>query len=265
MADVAKTASRCGAWLGISLWLLTLVATAAGAQTPTHLARLEIVIWPEYDRPAALVMLRGELSPDVALPATVTLPMPAAAGQPHAVAKQDATGKLLNATYEVQTAGKWSLVHVQTDLPRFRLEYYAPIGRDGERRHLTLEWPGGLELDALAYEIQQPRGAEQMSVTPAGLGARPGPDGLLYHAEELGPRRSDEQLTIEVVYSKADESLTAPPSASASALPTQLPSSPATTSPSSAGGGMPWWLLPVLLAAGALAGAGVAYLLRGRR
>ena len=62
--------------------LLALLVCAAGT-APTvaqdRLERLEISLWPEYDRPAMLVMLRAWLPADAEFPVTISLPMPAMA------------------------------------------------------------------------------------------------------------------------------------------------------------------------------------------
>ena len=68
--------------LRILMLVLAFVLLPAFAASPSdngapkrspRLASLQIEIWPEFDRPAALVILRGELAADVALPATVSL------------------------------------------------------------------------------------------------------------------------------------------------------------------------------------------------
>src|SRR5262249_27580939 len=53
---------------------------AAPAQTPPvanlTMLRLRLSIWPEYDDPRVLIMLRGEMAPQEAFPASITLPLP---------------------------------------------------------------------------------------------------------------------------------------------------------------------------------------------
>jgi hypothetical protein len=83
------------------------VATCSPASAQTvdanpALAHLEIDIWPEFDRPSsALVILRAEIAPDVTLPASVSLRIPAASGGPAAVATAaSAEARLLTLPYE---------------------------------------------------------------------------------------------------------------------------------------------------------------------
>src|SRR3972149_3129178 len=53
----------------LAIVLLPALAAAPAPKATARLQSLQIDIWPEYDRPAALVILRAELAQDVALPA----------------------------------------------------------------------------------------------------------------------------------------------------------------------------------------------------
>src|SRR3989304_7632381 len=55
-------------------------------QENPRFASLLIEIWPEFDRRAALVILKGELAADLVLPAAVSLRIPASSGGASAVA-----------------------------------------------------------------------------------------------------------------------------------------------------------------------------------
>src|SRR3970040_810344 len=61
--------------------LLALAAAQPGRNAPQEkprFASLELEIWPEFDRMrAALVILKGELAADLALPAAVSVRIPA--------------------------------------------------------------------------------------------------------------------------------------------------------------------------------------------
>src|SRR5690349_4887499 len=49
---------------------------ASAPVTDLVMARLRLSIWPEYDDPRVLIMLRGEMTPRQAFPASITLPIP---------------------------------------------------------------------------------------------------------------------------------------------------------------------------------------------
>ena len=62
------------------LLLLLFAALPVAAQTEvTQLDTLTVELWPDYDRPAMLVILTGTLPESATLPATVTIPLPAGA------------------------------------------------------------------------------------------------------------------------------------------------------------------------------------------
>src|SRR3990170_9127773 len=80
----------------ILISILAVILTPAFAAAPAardvakgnpRLASLQIEIWPEFDRPAAaLVILKGEIAANVPLPAAVSLRIAASSGGPSAVA-----------------------------------------------------------------------------------------------------------------------------------------------------------------------------------
>src|SRR3990172_1671747 len=95
--------------LALSTLALAFMPAPAAAAPPAggaaandvRLESMQVEIWPEYDRPAALVIMRGELAASVGLPAAVSLRIPASSGGPAAVAYATAKkGGLLNLKYE---------------------------------------------------------------------------------------------------------------------------------------------------------------------
>lgn len=218
---------------------------AASLYAQPRFADLEVVLWPEYDRPGVLVMLRATLAPDAALPVMVELPMPAAAGAPHAVAKQGPNGELLLAQHTVETEGDWSRVRLLTDVLHVRLEYYAPL-RPSPQRRFTFSWPGGSEIDRLSYEVLHPVGASNVSVAPSADGVFQA-DGLTFYRAALGRLSASESFTLELAYLKSSPELSSP---AAQALePVAVPAAPVEpTEP----------LAPVVLWAWIVAGVAIA-------
>jgi hypothetical protein len=202
-------------------------------QTFQPLERLEVVIWPEYDQVAALVMYRAWLPPDAVLPTTVALPMPSSVVAPSAVAKRPIAGGLLLTPYTVESDddGKgWQWAYVQTDAPEIRLEYYADLEIDGTSRSFSFEWPGGPAINSITYEVMQPIGASDLSISPSSGRPELGADGLYYQREEIGSVPEGGQFFINVEYAKSTPNLTA------AALSTFAPPPPpATSSPPPAG------------------------------
>ena len=192
------------------LVLLAGLPAVSIAQPPhVHFHRFEVAIWPEYDQPAALVMYRAWLAPDVQLPITVTLPLPAEVSSPSAVAKRGPGTGLLVAPHTIESNGDWKLVHLQTDLPEIRVEFYMDLATDQPARSFTFEWPGGPVIDEAFYEVMQPLGATDFAATPSSEPPALGQDGLVYQREELGPIAEGATFFVQFAYEKSTPDLTA--------------------------------------------------------
>jgi hypothetical protein len=251
------------ALLALAMLLLPTLALAQAGGAPKgnpRLASLNIEIWPEYDRPAALVILRAALAEGVKLPATVTLRLPAASGGPGAVAySTTADGNLLNLKHEQAKAGDFVTVKFVTPERFFHVEFYEPIATTDPARSFRYVWPGDLAVDRVSVVVQEPASATGVSVEPRLEGLSTGQDGLRYRTADLGALEAGKSLPIAVRYTKADarpSAELAKPKASEPPAPAMAPpaSMPA---PATATGGLPDWALPLAgLAMLGLLGAG---------
>lgn len=225
-------------------WMLVLasiilVASDATGQTEPRFARLHVSLWPEYDRPAVLVMLQASLAGDVEVPVTVTLPMPARVGTPHAVATQAAGGTLVLAGHTIDVEGDWARVKVPTDMREVRLEYYADLTRADSVRRYIFQWPGGLDVAEVSYEVMQPIDAKNLSMDPPPDTESVTGEGLTFHLGNLGPKTRNDKFSIGLAYTKTTPTLTAiaiPPRVPAGGpTPGGMPATPVAT-PSGSGG-----------------------------
>lgn len=187
----------------LSPWV---VAQAQGVQ---RLSQLNVSLWPEYDRSAVLVIYQAELGADVSLPATVELPIPVQAGQPHAVAYQSPDGGLVNADYQTRQQGPWTIVSLQAESTTVWLEYYQDLTMEASSRSFSFLWPGTVAVDSLTFEVQEPVGSEQMQVEPTPTSTRTDGNGLTYQQGGFGAVESGQTVTVDVSYTKSDSSLTA--------------------------------------------------------
>jgi hypothetical protein len=207
------------------------------------LASLTIEIWPEYDRPAALVILRGALAENAKLPAAVTLRLPKDSGGPAALAySATADGNLLNLKHERASAGEYVTLKFETPERYFHVEFYEPISTTTPVRSFRYVWPGDFAVEHPAVAVQEPAAASDIAVEPSLAEASTGKDGLRYRAAELGALKVGQPLPIVVRYTKADPRPSAdilkPKAAAAAAAPAPAPSLPATA-------GLPNWTYPV--------------------
>ncbi len=203
-----RIARLCLAMAAVLL-LLALGSARVFAQTATApIDHLEVALWPEYDRPAMLVIYRFELAADTPLPARVGLPVPAAAGQPTAIAWLGSDGTLYEAAYTSESVGDWLIV--QIEMPEARtgqIEFYSDMDFAGTSRSFLFEWPDGFELGGMSYEVQEPVSATDLRVNPAPDREGPGAFGLNYQTAELGPQPADGTLAISVTYEKSSPGL----------------------------------------------------------
>jgi hypothetical protein len=169
---------------------------------------LRIDIWPEYDKPSVLVIYHITLAPETTLPASMSVRIPAAVGQPFAVAIQEPNG-LYNLPYEVKTSGEWEDITFITTLAEVRIEYYDPtLVKNGKARNFTFNWPGDYAVNNLSLQVQQPGGATGMVIKPdMGSGAQ-GEDGLTYYSYLAGKVNAGTTFAVSIAYGKDSDELT---------------------------------------------------------
>jgi hypothetical protein len=187
------------------LALMLVAAPAVVASDAPHLASLQIEIWPEYDRPAALVILKGELAADAGLPAAVAVRIPVSSGGPAAVAySAQSAGPLLNLPYDRSTAAGFIALRFTVPDRFFHVEFYDPIATGTPERRYQYRWPGDLPAEALHVVLQEPAAASGLSVEPALPERATGTDGLHYRSAQLGPVAQGKALLLDVRYTKTD-------------------------------------------------------------
>ncbi len=257
----ASTAATfvCGLWT-VVLAILALPAFAAtpptgnAAQVNPRLASLRIDIWPEYDRQAALIILKAELSPDTPLPAVVSLRLPAASGGPSAVAFASAAGsELFNLQHEVTSTGNYSTLRFTAPQRFIHVEYYDALATGSSMRAYTYVWPGDLAVDRLSVRLQEPAATTDVSVLPDLGPGTAGPEGLFYRTLNLGAYEAGKQLPIAIRYTKPD---------SRTSVEILKLNTPAVKSPEPAGSieNYPGWTVFVTIVVALTVGLGLAAL-----
>jgi len=202
------------------------------AKRNPRLASLQIEIWPEYDRLAVLVILKGEIAANVPLPAAVSVRIAASSGGPTAVAYSAASGgNLANLKYDRKDAGDFITLKFDTPERFFHIEFYDPLVTSAPARSYTYVWTGDMAADRLSVVLQEPAGAIDVSVLPPLGASAVGQDGLRYRSAELGAFQAGKRLEVKVRYTKTDPrtsvEIVKPKSPDASQLPTaQLKTGP---------------------------------------
>lgn len=244
----------------IAVAIMPLLAPAAAppariaAEEKPRFASLQVEIWPEFDRRGAvLVILKGEIAADAALPATISLRIPASS-DPTAVAFATAPGsELFNLEHERTYAGAFTALRFKTSHRLVHVEFYDRLAPDIPGRRFTYAWPGDLAVERLTVRLQEPAAASDIVVKPElGAGVK-GLEGLLYREADLGAFDAGNRVPIEIAYTKTD------PRTSSEILGLKAAGSPPTPTTSSSTT-LPGWLLIVAVSAALLIGAGTALL-----
>lgn len=240
-------------------------STSIAPKKNPRLASLQIEIWPEYDRPAALVILKGELAADVALPAAVSLRLAAASGGPTAVAAATGPGAaLFNLQHARRNADDFITVSFEAAQRLFHIEFYEPLATGKPERVYEYVWPGDFAADRLSVILQEPAGALFVTAQPALDATSTGQNGMRYRSSELGALKAGQRLPIKISYSKTDSRT------SEQILKPKTPEvspAPASGAAVAAGKSPRWWALVFAIAAALVIAAWAAYLwwrLRGK-
>lgn len=206
-ATLSRGFNRWAAVLG--LLLLLWPTPLALAQTGPTLTALTIELWPEYDQPSMLVIMRGTLAPTVVLPTTIILHIPAAAGGPSAVAGQDPTGQLFNIPFTTAAVGDILTVQFEAQLASFQLEYYDPrLTTLGEMRDYTFGWQADFSAEAASLRVQEPPDARDLSAEPPVTWAGSSDLGVNYYTAALGPIAVGQDISVHLRYAKTTNALT---------------------------------------------------------
>ena len=201
LALVANLATTLAAafFLPIGVW----------AEGGVRFSAVEIDLWPEFDRPAVLVIQRFSLASDISLPAGLTLRIPARATV-NAVANMEVGGALVNINYDQQIQGDWALISLSTASRNIQIEYYDALIMQGASHQYVFLWPGDYAVDSFAVQFQMPVEASDLQAKPALPNSSIGADGLTYYTSEFGPLAAEQTFTLEVTYQKATDTLSAP-------------------------------------------------------
>ncbi|HJS29049.1 MAG TPA: zinc ribbon domain-containing protein [Anaerolineales bacterium] len=192
------------AWLIVAVLLFSLILTpGAGAQTEVTLEEANIALWPEYDRTGVLVIYRLKLSPTVALPAALAFNIPAAAGEPNAVAEAGLDGNLYSLAYDREVHGERAVILMTASMPEIQLEYYDPALRvEGDQRDYNYTWMGDYAVDQLSFEVQEPMYAKNITIDPDLGASESRRDGLSYYTAEKGSLGQGENFDLNLSYQK---------------------------------------------------------------
>ena len=188
--------------------LLFIFPLGARAQSDIALASTAVSVWPEYDRPTALVITKMLLSPETALPAQVVLRVPSTVEKVNAVAIGPALDRVTDqgVKYTFEAAGEWSEIKIEAPDHAIQVEYYDDaLVKNGATRTYTYIWPADYLVDDFSFELRAPlESANVTSKPPLGQDVVD-LDGFEYWTAQPGSLKKGEQFQAAISYERTTD------------------------------------------------------------
>jgi hypothetical protein len=178
------------------------------AQGTLSLAAAAVSIWPEYDRPNALVITELLLSPDTPLPAQVTLRVPASIEKVQAVAVGDTPGTVTDQgiDYAFTEGDPWSQITITAPQRAIRVEYYdSALSKVGNQRTYAYTWPADYAVGDFSFELRAPLEASDVTSEPALNKDLVDPDGFQYWTARPGALEEGQQYEVTFGYDRSTD------------------------------------------------------------
>ena len=177
-------------------------AQASASTADLVMARLRLSIWPEYDDPRVLIMLRGEMTPRQAFPASVTLPIPKGAAIIGAgmISEQN---ELLLHPHQVLPGDSQDTLQLNLPVPRFFVEfYYNPVAASGPEKRFVYPAPTTYPIEVFEVDIQQPLKATAFTIDPTPTERTTDKEGFTYHQFTFRDVGKGQKQTFTIAYTK---------------------------------------------------------------
>ena len=194
-------------------------AEAPAAEPPADLriARLQLSIWPEYDDPRVLLIIRGELAPGVAFPTHVNLPIPKDAELIGAGMISD-LGELLLHPHRVIAGNASDTLEIALPAPRFFAElYYDPFETAGDAKRFSYTFEAPYPIAQLDVDVQKPYTASEFVTEPPAMAVETEGRDTAYHRFAYRDVAAGQPTAFTVSYVKTDPQPSVPKAADAPA------------------------------------------------
>ncbi len=202
--------------------------TATPATEPPadlRIARLQLSIWPEYDDPRVLLIVRGELVPGTAFPTRVTLPIPKGAELIGAGMVSE-LGELLLHPHRVIPGDASDSLEITLPALRFFAElYYDPFATPGDAKRFSYTFEAPYPINQFSIAVQKPYTATEFVTEPPAMTQESEGRDTTYHLFTYRDVAAGQATTLTVSYVKTNPEPSVPKADNAPAA------SPATRGP----------------------------------
>ena len=169
-----------------------------------RIARFQLSIWPEYDDPRVLLIIRGELAPGAAFPTHVTLPIPKNAELIGAGMISE-LGELLLHPHRVIPGNASDTLEITLPSPRFFAElYYDPFETSGDAKRFSYTFEAPYPISQLDVDVQKPYTAREFVTEPPAMAQETEGRDTTYHRFAYRDVAAGRPTTFTVSYVKTD-------------------------------------------------------------
>ena len=178
--------------------------TEAEPPADLRIARLQLSIWPEYDDPRVLLIIRGELAPGAAFPTQVTLPVPKGAELIGAGMISE-LGELLLHPHRVIPGDASDSLEITLPSPGFFAElYFDPFEASGDAKRFGYTFEAPHPINQFDVDIQKPYTASEFSTEPPAMAQETEGRDTTYHRFAYRDVAAGQPTTFTVSYVKTD-------------------------------------------------------------
>lgn len=177
---------------------------AAEPPAALRIARLQLSIWPEYDDPRVLLIIRGELATGAAFPTQVTLPVPKDAELIGAGMISE-LGELLLHPHRVIPGDASDTLEITLPSPRFFAElYYDPFEATGDTKRFSYTFTAPYPITQFDVDIQKPYTASEFVTEPPAMAQETEGRDTTYHRFAYRDVAAGQPTAFTVSYVKTD-------------------------------------------------------------
>ena len=178
--------------------------TEAEPPADLRIARLQLSIWPEYDDPRVLLIVRGELAPGAAYPTHVTLPVPKGAELIGAGMISE-LGELLLHPHRVIPGDASDSLEITLPSPGFFAElYFDPFEASGDAKRFGYTFEAPYPINQFDIDIQKPYTASEFGTEPPAMAQETEGRDTTYHRFAYRDVAAGQPTAFTVSYVKTD-------------------------------------------------------------
>ena len=177
---------------------------AAEPPADLRIARLQLSIWPEYDDPRVLLIIRGELAAGAVFPTQVTLPVPKSAELIGAGMISE-LGELLLHPHRVIPGDTSDTLEITLPSRRFFAElYYDPFEATGEDKRFGYAFTAPYPIAQFDVDIQKPYTASEFVTEPPAMAQETEGRDTTYHRFAYRDVAAGQRTAFTISYVKTD-------------------------------------------------------------